>query len=112
MLCNVSMRRSYCMSTKTEHDIGWNGGRLIAVCLTAIWPSYARMKNTFGSDMPTTTDQFVGFVIFWFLSTPFLWLRPEKFKIPFLIVCVWCGCGMLAWSKISLIIYSLMTDVI
>jgi NCS1 family nucleobase:cation symporter-1 len=47
--------------------------------------------------MPTTTYEFVGFVVFWFLSTPFLWLRPEKFKIPFLIVCTWCGIGMLAW---------------
>lgn len=47
--------------------------------------------------MPATTDQFVGFVVFWFLSTPFLWLRPEKFKIPFQIVCTWCGVGMLAW---------------
>ncbi|KAJ4382672.1 hypothetical protein N0V86_001894 [Didymella sp. IMI 355093] len=75
----------------------WNGGRLIAVCLTAIWPSFARMPNTFGSSMSTTTDQFVGFVVFWFLSTPFLWLRPEKFKIPFQIVCTWCGVGMLAW---------------
>ncbi|KAH7076955.1 NCS1 nucleoside transporter family protein-like protein [Paraphoma chrysanthemicola] len=75
----------------------WNGGRLIAVCLTAIWPSYARMKNTFGTNMPTTTQEFVGFVIFWFLSTPFLWLRPEKFKIPFLIVCTWCGLGMICW---------------
>ncbi|KAH9873714.1 hypothetical protein IAQ61_004340 [Plenodomus lingam] len=75
----------------------WNGGRLIAVCLTAIWPSYARMKNTFGPDMPTTTDQFLGFVIFWIISTPFLWLRPERFKIPFLILVIWCGTGMLAW---------------
>ncbi|XPS93568.1 hypothetical protein M3J09_002913 [Ascochyta lentis] len=74
----------------------WNGGRLVAVCLTAIWPSFARMPNTFGSSMPATTDQFVGFVVFWFLSTPFLWLRPEKFKIPFQIVCIWCGVGMLA----------------
>mgnify|MGYP003624085612 CR=1 FL=1 len=77
--------------------LGWNGGRLVAVCLTAIWPSYARMKNTFGSNMPTTTPEFVGFVVFWFLSTPFLWLRPEKFKIPFLIVCTWCGAGMICW---------------
>lgn len=75
----------------------WNGGRLVAVCLTAIWPSYARMPNTFSSNFPTTTEQFVGFVVFWFLSTPFLWLRPEKFKIPFLIVCIWCGIGMVAW---------------
>ncbi|PVI08010.1 hypothetical protein DM02DRAFT_666020 [Periconia macrospinosa] len=75
----------------------WNGGRLMAVCITAIWPSFARIENTFGPNMPTTTNEFVGFVIFWFLSTPFLWLRPEKFKIPFLIVCAWCGVGMIAW---------------
>ncbi|KAF2831321.1 hypothetical protein CC86DRAFT_137727 [Ophiobolus disseminans] len=75
----------------------WNGGRLVAVCLTAIFPSYARMKNTFGPSMPATTDQFVGFVVFWFLSTPFLWLRPENFKIPFIVVCVWCGTGMMCW---------------
>jgi cytosine/uracil/thiamine/allantoin permease len=84
-------------SNKSAKCIGWNGGRLLAVCLTAIWPSYARLKNTFGADMPTTTDQFVGFVIFWFLSTPFLWLRPERFKIPFVIVCAWCGLGMICW---------------
>jgi NCS1 family nucleobase:cation symporter-1 len=84
-------------SIQIAECIGWNGGRLLAVCLTAIWPSYARLKNTFGADMPTTTDQFVGFVIFWFLSTPFLWLRPERFKIPFVIVCTWCGLGMVCW---------------
>jgi NCS1 family nucleobase:cation symporter-1 len=55
------------------------------------------MKNTFGPNMPTSTDQFIGFVLFWFLSTPFLWLRPEKFKIPFIVVCTWCGAGMLCW---------------
>ncbi|KAF2132628.1 hypothetical protein P153DRAFT_382250 [Dothidotthia symphoricarpi CBS 119687] len=75
----------------------WNGGRLCAVCMTAIWPSFAQIPNTFGTSMPTTTPEFVGFVVFWFLSTPFLWLRPEKFKVPFQIVCTWCGVGMLAW---------------
>jgi NCS1 family nucleobase:cation symporter-1 len=69
----------------------------MAVCLTAIWPSFARIPNSFGSNMPTTTYEFVGFVVFWFLSTPFLLIRPEKFKVPFLIVCTWCGLGMLAW---------------
>jgi NCS1 family nucleobase:cation symporter-1 len=55
------------------------------------------MPNTFSANFPATTDQFVGFTVFWFLSTPFLWLRPERFKIPFLVVCIWCGVGMLAW---------------
>lgn len=80
-----------------DNRAGWNGGRLCAVCITAIWPSFARIKNRFGPDMPTTTYEFVGFVVFWFLSTPFLWLRPEKFKVPFLIVCAWCSIGMFAW---------------
>ncbi|KAF1975115.1 hypothetical protein BU23DRAFT_634109 [Bimuria novae-zelandiae CBS 107.79] len=74
-----------------------NGGGLCAVCITAIWPSFARIKNKFGPDMPTTSYEFIGFVVFWFLSTLFLWLRPEKFKIPFIIVCAWCSAGMLAW---------------
>ncbi|KAF2001266.1 NCS1 nucleoside transporter family protein-like protein [Amniculicola lignicola CBS 123094] len=75
----------------------WNGGLLCTVCITAIWPSFARIPNTFGPNMPTTTYEFVGFVVFWFLSTPFLWLRPEKFRVPFLIVCTWCGLGMFVW---------------
>jgi NCS1 family nucleobase:cation symporter-1 len=98
MLYNVGHYLVSHLWTMLKHRyLGWNGGRLLAVCLTAIWPSYARMKNTFNPDMPATTDQFVGFVLFWFLSTPFLWLRPEKFKIPFIIVCAWCGAGMLCW---------------
>ncbi|KAF2281378.1 uncharacterized protein EI97DRAFT_447379 [Westerdykella ornata] len=81
----------------------WTGGRLIAVCITAIWPSFARIPNTFGPNMPTTTHEFVGFVVFWFFSTPFLWLRPEKFKMPFLMVCTWCGIGMLSWMTWSVV---------
>ncbi|KAF2464113.1 NCS1 nucleoside transporter family protein-like protein [Lindgomyces ingoldianus] len=75
----------------------WNGGRLVAVCVAAIWPSFARIRNTLPSSMPTTTYEFVGFTIFWFLSTPFLWLRPERFKLPFQIISVYCGIGMLSW---------------
>ncbi|KAI0013531.1 NCS1 nucleoside transporter family protein-like protein [Xylariaceae sp. FL0662B] len=74
----------------------WNGGRLVAVCLTAIWPSYARMHNFLPESLPTTGDEFVGFIIFWFLSTPLLWLPPEKFKIPFLVTSIYCGVAMLS----------------
>ncbi|KAI1846825.1 hypothetical protein JX266_007046 [Neoarthrinium moseri] len=74
----------------------WNGGRLVAVCLTAIWPSYAKMNNFLPDSMPTNGSEFVGFIVFWFVSTPFLWIRPEKFKMPFLVTSIYCGCGMLA----------------
>ncbi|KAF2488825.1 uracil permease [Lophium mytilinum] len=73
----------------------WNGGRLIAVCITAIWPSFARIPNTLSASMPTTTYQFVGFILFWTFSTPFLLIRPEKFKLPFQVVSLYCGIGML-----------------
>lgn len=74
---------------------------MTGVMLTAIWPSFATMPNSFGSSMPTTTSEFVGFVVFWFLSLPFLLIRPEKFKIPFLVTSIYCGLGMIAmmiWS--------------
>ncbi|KAI9728802.1 MAG: hypothetical protein M1834_007188 [Cirrosporium novae-zelandiae] len=73
----------------------WNGGRLVAVCVTAIWPSFATIKNTLPSNMPTTTYQFIGFIMFWVLSTPFLLIRPEKFKRPFQFISIYCGIGMM-----------------
>lgn len=45
----------------------WNGGRLAAVCITAIWPSFAKMPNFLPESLPATGDQFVGFIVFWFL---------------------------------------------
>ncbi|KAI1336903.1 NCS1 nucleoside transporter family protein-like protein [Xylariaceae sp. FL0016] len=74
----------------------WNGGRLVAVCLTAIWPSYARIRNFLPENMPTTGVEFVGFIIFWCLSTPLLWIPPERFRAPFLVTSIYCGLGMLA----------------
>ncbi|RDW88204.1 uracil permease-2 [Coleophoma cylindrospora] len=79
----------------------WNGGRLVSVCIAAIWPSFANIKNTLPASLPTTTNQFVGFVVFWALSLPFLFIRPEKFKLPFVIISAYCGIGMMAmmiWS--------------
>ncbi|KAJ3546190.1 hypothetical protein NM208_g2119 [Fusarium decemcellulare] len=79
----------------------WNGGKLVAVCLTAIWPSFRRMKNTLPDSVPATTYEMVGFIIFWAVSVPFLFIRPERFKKPFFISSVGCGLAMVAmmiWS--------------
>lgn len=74
----------------------WNGGRLAAVCMTALWPSYAKMRNFLPESLPTTGDEFVGFIVFWVLSTPLLWIPPEKFKIPFLFTSIYSALGMIA----------------
>ncbi|KAI8958488.1 uracil permease [Daldinia sp. FL1419] len=79
----------------------WNGGRLAAVCLTAIFPSFAKMRNFLPESLPATSDQFVGFIVFWVLSTPLLWIPPEMFRIPFLFTSIYSALGMLAmmiWS--------------
>lgn len=79
----------------------WNGGRLVTVALTAIWPSFANIPNTLSSGTPTTTSEMTGFIIFWLISVPFLWLRPENFKRPFQFISIYCGFGMLSmmiWS--------------
>ncbi|KAH9902050.1 uracil permease [Xylariomycetidae sp. FL2044] len=82
----------------------WNGGRLVAVCLTAIWPSYAKMPNFLPASMPTTGNEFVGFIIFWVLSTPLLWIPPEQFRIPFLVTSIYCALGMF-----SMMVWALAT---
>jgi NCS1 family nucleobase:cation symporter-1 len=51
--------------------------------------------------MPTTTYQSVSFVLFWVLSVPFLFVRPERFRLSLLVTSVYCGLGMLCmmiWS--------------
>ena len=43
----------------------------------------------------------VGFIVFWVVSVPFLFIRPERFKKPFFVSSLGCGLAMLAmmiWS--------------
>lgn len=59
------------------------------------------MKNTLPSSIPATTQEMVGFIVFWVVSVPFLFIRPERFKKPFFFSSVGCGVAMLAmmiWS--------------
>ncbi|KAH8842798.1 hypothetical protein MCOR27_006624 [Pyricularia oryzae] len=79
----------------------WNGGKLVMVCITAIWPSFQRIPNQLPDDFPATTSEMVGFTVFWLVSVPFLFIRPERFKKPFFFSSLGCGVGMLAmmiWS--------------
>ncbi|EHK19766.1 uncharacterized protein TRIVIDRAFT_193219 [Trichoderma virens Gv29-8] len=74
----------------------WTGGKLAAVCITAIWPSFATMPNFLPASMPATRYEFVGFIVFWVLSAPFLLVAPEKYKLLFQLTSICCGLGMLA----------------
>ncbi|KAF9266461.1 hypothetical protein L218DRAFT_857919 [Marasmius fiardii PR-910] len=81
----------------------WTGGKLVAVCLTALFPSFQHINNThkLPGSTPAATTEMIGFFLFWFFSIPFLWIPPENFRRPFLITCVYCGIAMicmLIWS--------------
>lgn len=63
------------------------GGQCVKVFLTAIWPSFARVNKPLANGTMTTGD-FASFIIFTILYLPFIWIKPEKYKIPFLISCL------------------------
>ncbi|KAL0577979.1 hypothetical protein V5O48_004017 [Marasmius crinis-equi] len=80
----------------------WTGGKLVAVCITAVFPSFQNLNHKqLPGNTPATVTEMLGFFLFWFFSIPFLWLPPERFRIPFLVTCVYCGTAMIAmliWS--------------
>jgi NCS1 family nucleobase:cation symporter-1 len=61
----------------------WIGGGCVALFLRAIFPSYANIPNGMES-AGTTTQQFLGFFIFWLLSLPTVWPPIEKARHLFL----------------------------
>ncbi|KAH7929996.1 hypothetical protein BV22DRAFT_1001618 [Leucogyrophana mollusca] len=40
------------------------------------------MKNSFSPATAMQTNEFVAFIIFWVISLPFFYLRPESYRIP------------------------------
>jgi hypothetical protein len=46
--------------------------------------------------MYTTTSEFVGFIVFWVLTLPLLWIPPEKFRRPFQFISIYTGIALLS----------------
>jgi len=95
-----------------NRSTGWNGGRLATcvrmflfegrpnhfhrVCITAVWPSFNTLPNRLPVGMYTTTSEFVGFIVFWCLTLPLLWIHPEKFRRPFQFISIYTGVAFLS----------------
>ncbi|KAI0719234.1 NCS1 nucleoside transporter family [Fomitopsis betulina] len=60
----------------------WYGGQMVKIMIGSIWPSFYNMKNTFGPNAGMQTNEFIGFIIFWTVSLPIFFLRPERYRIP------------------------------
>lgn len=54
------------------------GGQCMAVLLTAIWPSYANIKNTIPLDQGITTSGMIAFFLYFLLQLPFLCIPYTK----------------------------------
>lgn len=63
------------------------GGQCTRVFITAIWPQFAKVNTPLAGGTMTTGD-FASFIIFTILYLPLVFIKPERYKIPFLISCI------------------------
>ncbi|RDW74918.1 hypothetical protein BP6252_06060 [Coleophoma cylindrospora] len=56
------------------------GGKMVYVCLRAIWPSTSNIPNTFSAGEGITTAQFLGYVIFNVICCILIWFPPHKLR--------------------------------
>lgn len=78
------------------------GGKMIYVCLRAIWMDIdKRIPNTFPENIGITVAQFVGYVLFNFLCCILIWFKPQKlrpyFHVGSILVSISVFC-LLGWA--------------
>lgn len=64
----------------------WQGGLMTYVCLRAMFPSIDRIPNTLPASTGTNLPQFVGFIVFFLIQIPMLFLSPKRLRY-----LVWAG---------------------
>ncbi len=62
------------------------GAECLKALLTGLWPSYRKLNRSLASGTMTTGD-FLAFIVFTILYLPLVWVKPERYKIPFLVCC-------------------------
>lgn len=58
----------------------WQGGLMTYVCLRAIWPSIDKIHNTIPASTGMNLPQFVGFIVYFVIQFPALFLSPKKLR--------------------------------
>lgn len=78
-----------------------NGGNATKVMIGAIWPSFLRVPNHIPKNQGITTNEMVGYFVFWVLQFPFLCMRPDRLRWLFIIKSVLVPAAfiaMLVWG--------------
>jgi nucleobase:cation symporter-1, NCS1 family len=81
-----------------------NGANTVRVMLGAIWPSFLTLPNHIPESEGITTNTMVGFVLFWLLQLPFLYMHPNNLRWLFIVKSVivpiaWIA--ILIWAFVS-----------
>lgn len=63
------------------------GGQCVRTFIAAIWPSFNSLDRPLANGTMTVAD-FTGFIIFSLLCLPLIWIKPEKYHLPFAIAAV------------------------
>ncbi len=64
---------------------GANGAQCLTIMLTAIWPSYAHIKNQLPADAGITTQGMISYFLFWIIQLPLLLIPPTKLRWLFIV---------------------------
>ncbi|KAJ9640695.1 hypothetical protein H2204_003324 [Knufia peltigerae] len=64
---------------------GANGAQCITIMLTAIWPSYAHIKNHLPDDAGITTQGMISYFLFWIIQLPLLLIPPTRLRWLFIV---------------------------
>ncbi|SLM37387.1 ncs1 allantoate transporter [Lasallia pustulata] len=78
-----------------------NGGDVVQVMITAIWPSFATLPNHIPVTQGITTAGMISFLLFWLAQVPFLYMHPNNLRHLFIaksIIVPICFIAMLIWA--------------
>ncbi|KAK8864110.1 hypothetical protein IAR55_001356 [Kwoniella newhampshirensis] len=74
----------------------WTGGVYVTLMIQAIWPQYARLKNSIPVSEGATSRDFLSFFLFWAMQLPFIMIHPSKLAWVFNVKAVAVPCVALA----------------
>ncbi|KKA25993.1 hypothetical protein TD95_002701 [Thielaviopsis punctulata] len=77
------------------------GGQCVRTFLTALWPGFNSAFRAPMAGGTMTRGDFVGFILFSIMCLPLIWIKPEKYKIPFTVAActvIPTVFALLAWS--------------
>ncbi|GAA5847046.1 hypothetical protein JCM9279_002667 [Rhodotorula babjevae] len=79
----------------------YQGGTGVKICLTAIWPSFANLKNTLPESAGVDSSSMLCFFLFWAFQFPFTLIHPRKLRPIFLVKAITLpivAVAMMGWT--------------